>query len=33
VAGVIFNEKNIAMRATGTLLMFAGAVLITMKGK
>ncbi|MFH1489126.1 MAG: DMT family transporter [Pseudomonadota bacterium] len=31
--GVIFKEKNIAMRIIGTLLMAAGAVLITLKGK
>ena len=27
--GVIFKEKNIAVRTIGTLLMVAGAVLIT----
>lgn len=31
--GVIFKEKNLAIRTTGTLLMVVGAVLITLKGK
>ena len=31
--GVIFKEKNIAVRTIGTLLMVAGAVLITLWGK
>jgi uncharacterized membrane protein len=30
--GVVFKEKNIAVRTTGTLLMVAGAVLITIQG-
>ena len=30
--GMIFKEKNIAMRTIGTLLMVGGAVLITLKG-
>jgi len=30
--GVIFKEKNIAVRTIGTLLMVAGAVLITIYG-
>ena len=31
--GVIFKEKNIAVRTIGTLLMVAGAVLITVWGR
>jgi len=31
-SGVVFKEKNIAVPTTGTLLMVAGAVLITIYG-
>ena len=31
--GLVFQEKNIAMRTLGTLLMVAGAVMITIWGK
>ena len=31
--GVVFKEKNIAVRTTGTLLMVASAVLITIWGR
>ena len=31
--GIIFNEKNIAIRFCGGLLMLSGAVLIILKGK
>jgi uncharacterized membrane protein len=31
--GVIFKEKNLAVRTIGTLLMVAGAVVITLWGK
>jgi hypothetical protein len=30
--GVVFKEKNIVVRTTGTLLMVVGAVLITIYG-
>ena len=31
--GVVFKEKNLAVRTLGTLLMVLGAVLITLKGR